>query len=101
MTTILKRSTLYISPFPRYVCSRPGCTGHGRYGNAAGTRWCGDDWKRHMLVEVMQHCYSADLSLRGAAYQASELMQTIAWIQQASGDEIATVCAWLHVEDVA
>jgi hypothetical protein len=101
MTMTLKRSTLYISPFVRYTCSTPECNGYGRYGTASGHRWCGDCWKRYMLVEVMQRCYSRDLSLRGAAYQASDLVQAIGWIQQASGDEIATVCEWLHVEDVA
>ncbi|SRR6266487_191131 len=103
MTTTLKRSTIYVSPYVRYACSRPGCHGYGRYGTATGMRFCGDCWRRYMLVEYCQRLCIDDLSTRikGGTYQGSDLWRCVQWICQASDEEIEQWATALGLEDVA
>ena len=95
MTMTLKRSTVYTSPFPRYACSRPGCTGNATFGNAAGTRWCVDHHTSYRLVEHMSDVLSRHTT--GAGIARSPLGDWLTFARCGSDEDIEQACKAMEV----
>src|SRR5690242_14853614 len=83
-----ERSSIYITPHLDYgQCMAQDCTLRAYY-RTARQRFCAWHWRRAVIANYAEHCFSAYLMVSAQSEATTALQRWQRFVRQASNDEI-------------